>query len=96
MVFRVLKFISDVELIYDNCCDYNGEDSEYFELAQEVRKMFQNFVGIHFEGKNEIEDKPDGKGKKGHRRESRSPSACKSPEFTSESSSEEGSDDEGR
>ena len=88
----MLKFILDIELIYDNCCDYNGEDSEYFELAEEVRKMFHNLVGVHFEGKGSSDDK----GKKGHKRDSRSPSACKTPEFTSESSSEEGSDDEGR
>ncbi len=84
-----------MELIYDNCCDYNGEDSEYFELAEEVRNLFHTFVGIHFEGKVLSEDKPEGKGKK-QKRESRSPSACKTPEFTSESSSEEGSDDMGR
>ena len=85
-----------MELIYDNCCEYNGEDSEYFELAEEIRKLFQTLVGIHFEGKNLSDDKADGQNKKGRRRESRSPSACKTPEFTSESSSEEGSDDEGR
>lgn len=58
--------------------------------------MFHTLVGVHFEGKSSSEDKPEGKGKKGQRRESRSPSACKTPEFTSESSSEEGSEDEGR
>ena len=88
------QFIADIELIYDNCCDYNGEDSEYFELSEEVRKLFRSLVGVHFEGKSSSEDVPEGKVKKGARRDSRSPSACKTPELTSESSSEEGSDDE--
>ena len=87
-----MQFIADVELIYDNCCNYNGEESEYFELAEEMRKMFHSLVKIHFEGKAN-EEKAEGKGKKVHRRESRSPSTCKTPELTSESSSEEDSDD---
>lgn len=86
----------DVELIYTNCCDYNGDDSEYFELAEEIRKLFHILVGVHFEGKSLSEELPEGKTKKGQRRDSRSPSACKTPELTSESSSEEGSEEEGR
>lgn len=90
------QFVADIELVYDNCVDYNGEDSEYFELAEEMRNIFHNLIGVHFEGKSPSEDKPEGKGKKGQHRESRSPSACKTPELTSESSSEEDSEDEGR
>jgi len=85
-----------VELIYDNCCEYNGEDSEYYELAEEMRTLFRTLVGVHFEGKCVEDEKPGTKGKKGRNRSSRSPSACKTPELTSESSSEEDSDDEGR
>lgn len=59
-----------------------------------MRKLFSSLIKIHFEGKSP-EDKPDNS-KKGHHRESRSPSACKTPELTSESSSEEDSDDDGR
>jgi hypothetical protein len=84
----------DIELIFTNCCDYNGEESEYFDLAEEVRKLFHLLVGVHFEGKSLAEDVSEGKAKKGQRRESRSPSVCKTPELTSESSSEEGSDEE--
>lgn len=83
-----------MELIYTNCCDYNGEESEYFDLAEEIRKLFHTLVGVHFEGKSLSGDQPDGKGKKSQHRGSRSPSACKTPELTSESSSEEDSDDE--
>ena len=90
------QFAADFELIYNNCVDYNGEDSEYAELAEEMRKIFRSLVGVHFEGKSSSEDKPEGRGKKGQHRESRSPSACKTPELTSESSSEEDSEDEGR
>lgn len=81
-------------MIYDNCEDYNGEDSEYAELAEEMRKMFSSLIAMHFEGKSSAEDKPQSKGKKGQHRDSRSPSACKTPELTSESSSEEDSDDD--
>lgn len=90
------QFVADIELIYANCVDYNGEDSEYFELAEDMRKLFNALIGIHFEGKSSSEDQLEGKGKKGLHRESRSPSACKTPELTSESSSEEDSGDEGR
>lgn len=94
---RPIQFISDIELIYDNCCDYNdGDDSEYRELAEETRKMFRTFLSVHFDGKATSEEMPEGKSKKGQHRDSRSPSACKTPELTSESSSEEGSDDDGR
>ncbi len=88
-----MQFISDIELIYKNCCDYNGDDSEYSELSAEMCKLFQSLVKIHFEGKSIHEDQLDGKAKKAHNRQSRSPSACKTPELTSESSSEEDSDD---
>ena len=86
--------MAEVELIYDNCVEYNGDENEYSELAEETRKVFQTLVGVHFEGKSVSEEVGEGKAKKGHHRESRSPSACKTPELTSESSSEEGSEEE--
>lgn len=82
-----------MELIFENCREYNGDDSEYSELADETKKLFHSLVKVHLEGKVPDEDKVETKGKKGRSRESRSPSACKTPELTSESSSEEDSDD---
>lgn len=72
-----------MNLIFDNCVEYNGADSEYAELAEEMKKMFQQLSKKHFAGE---EEEPVKKRKK---RESRSPSACKTPELTSESSEEE-------
>lgn len=73
-----------MELIFGNCVDYNGPDSEYAELAEDSKKTFHNLVKKHFSGEEEAASK-----KRGRKRESRSPSACKTPELTSESSSEE-------
>ncbi len=84
-----------MELIYDNCCDYNGDDSEYSELAEDTRKMFRALVKEHIEGEAPDIDKEDGKGKR-RNRDSRSPSECRTPEFSSESSSEEDSDEAAR
>lgn len=86
-----------MELIYDNCCEYNGEDSEYYELAEDMRKLFRSLVKVHIEGEApEDDEKDEVKGKKGRRRDSRSPSACHTPELTSESSSEDESDGDAR
>ena len=76
------QFVDDVELIFDNCCEYNGEGSEYYEVAEEMRRSFKQLMKLHFTGEQE----PVVRRK---RRESRSPSACKTPELTSESSSDE-------
>ena len=78
------QFVTDIELIFGNCVDYNGSDSEYAELAEESKKSFHQLVKKHFSGEEEVASK-----KRGRRRESRSPSACKTPELTSESSSED-------
>ena len=89
-----MQFVADMELIYDNCCSYNGDDSEYFELAEDMRKMFRSLVKVHIEGEApEGDDNDNAKGKRGRRQESRSPSVCHTPQLTSESSSEEESDD---
>ena len=56
-------------------------------------KLFDKLSKRHFSGE-EVEE--EGGTKKRKRRESRSPSACKTPELTSESSSEEGESEEGR
>lgn len=85
-----------MELIYNNCCDYNGEDSEYYELAADMRKLFHTLVKVHIEGDAPEDDDDECKGKKGRKRDSRSSSACHTPEMTSESSSEEESDGDGR
>ena len=78
-------------MVFDNCIAYNGDDSEYAELAVNTRKAFKVFCKKHFEGEEPVEEGgAGGKGKKVRKkRESRSPSACKTPELTSESSSEE-------
>lgn len=88
----MLQFASDVELIFNNCIAYNGDDSEYSELAVGTKKAFEVFCKKHFEGEDPGEGGEGGgaKGRKSRKkRDSRSPSACKTPELTSESSSEE-------
>ena len=83
----------DINLIYSNCVDYNGPESEYTEVAKETKTLFERLCKKHFRGE-EVEEGEEGgeKGKKRKRRSSRSPSTCKTPELTSESSSEEDSD----
>ena len=77
--------MEDVERIFSNCADYNGSDSEYTELAVDSKEAFHKLAKKHFSG----EEEEAASKKRGRRRESRSPSACKTPELTSESSSEE-------
>ncbi|CAI8034138.1 Cat eye syndrome critical region protein 2 homolog [Geodia barretti] len=84
-------FETDVKLIFNNCIEYNGEDSEYSELANQMLVEFQKLCKVHLDGggvKAELEIKTKGS------RSSRSPSVCKTPELTSESSSEEASDED--
>lgn len=91
------QFMADIELVFDNCCAYNGDDSEYAELAVNTRKAFRTFCKRHFEGEEPVEEGASGKGRKSRKkRDSRSPSACKTPELTSESSSEEEETDDDR
>ena len=90
-VISTLQFASDVELIFENCIAYNGDDSEYAELAVNTKKAFEVYCKKHFEGEEPGEEGgAAAKGRKSRKkRDSRSPSACKTPELTSESSSEE-------
>lgn len=85
----VSQFVKDVELIFKNCIEYNGEDSEYAELAQEMLKVLANLAKLHFEGGgvDPAEEEDVGEGRKKKRERSMS------PVLTSESSSEEESDD---
>ena len=86
--------------MFENCSDYNGEDSEYFELAGEMKTLLKQLTALHFSGTLPGDEEGGGAGassKKGRRRRgSRSPSACKTPELTSESSSEEEEGDSDR
>lgn len=85
----LFQFVADIELVFDNCVAYNGDDSEYAELAVNTKKAFALYCKKHFEGEEPVEE-GEGKNKKSRKkRDSRSPSACKTPELTSESSSEE-------
>jgi len=81
--------VKDLQLIFNNCMVYNGEDSEYAELAKEMLETLASLEKTHFEGgiKDAAEEEDVGAGK----RKKRDHSA--SPELTSESSSEEESDD---
>ncbi len=85
-----MQFLKDVELIYTNCIEYNGADSDYAELAEEMVQTLASLTKTHFEGgvQDPIEEEEDvGLGRKKKREHS------PSPELTSESSSEEESDD---
>ena len=46
-----MQFVKDMELIYDNCCFYNGDGSEYYRLAEEMKKMFQSLVKVYLKDK---------------------------------------------
>ena len=83
------QFSHDINLIFDNCIEYNGEDSEYGELAKNVKEMFAQLMKKHLGDGVEEEEASTKKKKKAG---SRSPS--KTPELTSESSSEEESESE--
>ena len=90
------QFAADIQLIYENCIEYNGDENEYSELAKETTKTFQLLFKQHIEGEVPIDEEgTSGKSKRGRKgRESRSPSACKTPELTSESSSDEEESDD--
>ena len=79
--------MADFATIYQNCADYNGDESEYTELSLETKKTFDALCLRHFRGEEPEEEEEGGPGRKG--RSSRSPSACQTPELTSESSEEE-------
>ncbi len=84
-----LQFLKDVELIYANCIEYNGKESDYTELADEMLKTLVSLTKTHFDGgiQDPVEEEDIGSGRKKKREHS------PSPDLTSESSSEEESDD---
>lgn len=45
-----LQFETDIRLIFTNCIEYNGEDSEYSELANQMLEEFQRLCGVHLDG----------------------------------------------
>ena len=45
-----LQFETDVKLIFNNCIEYNGEDSEYSELANQMLVEFQKLCKVHLDG----------------------------------------------
>ena len=90
-VLTLPQFAHDINLIFDNCIEYNGEESEYAELAKSMKEMFEQLLKKHLgDGVEEEEEAATTKKKK--KTGSRSPS--KTPELTSESSSEEESESE--
>lgn len=92
LIIFVFQFVADIELVYNNCIEYNGDDSEYTELANEMKNVLARLQRVHFDGEPEHEgdDEAVGARKKKGRDKSHSPS----PDLTSESSGEEEESDD--
>ena len=45
-----LQFATDMKLIYNNCIEYNGDESEYSELANQMLDEFKKLCRIHLDG----------------------------------------------
>ena len=44
------QFETDVRLIFTNCMEYNGDDSEYSELANQMLEEFKKLCKVHLDG----------------------------------------------
>lgn len=86
--------MEDVELVFSNCKEYNGEDSEYYHLANDMLELFEKLMKKNFDDEPfDDEEEEEKKKKKGAHGGSCSP--AHTPDLTSESSSEESSEEEG-
>lgn len=43
------EFETDIKLIFNNCIEYNGDDSEYSDLAKQMLEEFKKLCKIHLD-----------------------------------------------